>query len=371
MSISAVTSAVEFLASCEVVSVRLHAVRTLPCARRLGTVKLLRDEAERDMFARDVRELFLLPYAEARRNGRLRGRAAGILGPVLSGNAVVALDALLARGCREPNKALDFVLDDMLSRAHRRGFFFEPYHEADVARIDGRPSESRLLLATATYVRFLNAFGRGRESRVQRALDWFVRQQDEDGVWRRRNTPDAQHDTHNYLLTRSAALVLAELPVRSVRRYGEPRRRLASAWADRILTDCHDPDAVITRLNIASDPRGPNRGGPMPEMPESLQQRLLYFPLEDLWLALKLGANPKHPHLAPWIEWLRESQLADGSWRLGDPSLRERLLLSDPNGRLRAEALYLTDEWITLRGAQILQLAGRRARAEAAVPAVV
>lgn len=371
LSISAVTSAVEFLASCDVVAVRLHAVRTLPCARRLGTVKALREDAERDMFARDVRELFLLPYAEARRHGRLRGRAAGILGPVLSGNAAVALDALLARGCQDPSRALDFVLDDMLSRAHRRGFFYEPYHEAEVRRVDGRPSESRFLLATATYVRFLNAFGRGRDPRVHRALDWFALQQEEDGTWRRRNTPEAQHDTHNYLLTRSAALVLADLPIRSVRRYAETRRRLATAWADRILIDCEEPDAVITRLNIASDPMGPNRGGPMPELPASLQQRILYFPLEDLWLAVKLGAAPKHAHLAPWIDWLRESQLADGSWRLGDPALRERLLLSDPNGRLRAEALYLTDEWITLRSAQILQLAGRRARTTAAVPASV
>jgi hypothetical protein len=86
---------------------------------------------------------------------------------------------------------------------------------------------------------------------------------------------------------------------------------------------------------------------------------LLYFPLEDLWLALRIGAPADHPNLAPWIEWLRDTQLADGSWRLGNPGLRERLLLSDPNGRLRAEALYVTDEWITLRAAQILQWASR------------
>jgi hypothetical protein len=45
------------------------------------------------------------------------------------------------------------------------------------------------------------------------------------------------------------------------------------------------------------------------------------------------------------------------------------LLLSDPNGRLRAEALYLTDEWITLRAAQILKFAFGRTRAR--VPASV
>ena len=84
---------------------------------------------------------------------------------------------------------------------------------------------------------------------------------------------------------------------------------------------------------------------------------------------MMVGGSPSHPHVAPWLEWLRDSQLADGSWRLRDPSLRERLLLSDPNGRLRAEALFLTDEWITLRGAQILQLAERRSRTDATVHA--
>jgi hypothetical protein len=97
------------------------------------------------------------------------------------------------------------------------------------------------------------------------------------------------------------------------------------------------------------------------DLPAALRSRILYFPLEDLWLAMAIGASPEHPNLAPWIEWLRTGQLADGSWRLGNPSLRERLLLSDPNGRLRAEALYLTDPWITLRSAQILRLTARRA----------
>ena len=178
---------------------------------------------------------------------------------------------------------------------------------------------------------------------------------------------DFRGDIGSYLLTRSVVQAFAELPVRTARRYAEERRRMASGWSDRILPECQDPDAVLDRLNITSDPRGPSRGGPLPELPASLADRILYFPLEDLWLALKVGADPAHRNLAPWIEWLQDTQLADGSWRLGDPSLRERLLLSDPNGRLRAEALYLTDGWITLRGAQILQLASRPVRSRRSV----
>jgi hypothetical protein len=353
---------VDHLTRCDVVAVRLHAARSLGSPRKFGAIRTLRDEAARDMFARDVRELFLLPYAEARRTDRLRGPASGVLGPVLSSNASVALDALQARGCLEPGKAVRFVLRDMLTRAHRRGFFYEPFQERRAAAADGTAGETRFIQVTAAYVRYLVAFGKGRDERVRRALDWLVRKQATDGAWRRRH-PDERHgDTESYLLTRAVAQAFAELPVRSVRRYTAARRRLASAWADRILPECRDPDAVLTWLNVTSDPRGPGRGGPMPPLPRSLRDRILYFPLEDLWLALQIGASPKHPHLAPWIEWLHDMQLADGSWRLGDPSLRERLLLSDPNGRLRAEALYLTDPWITLRGAQILQAATRRSR---------
>lgn len=359
MTHPAVASAVEFLAQCGAASVRLHAARSLASARKFGPVRSLRDEAERDMFARDVRELFLLPYAEARRTGRLRGRASGVLGSLLSSNASVAMNALLARGCREPGEPLRFVLQDMLSRTHPDGFCYEPYQEEDVRRGSPRGA-APFLLVTACYVRFLTAFGQGRDLRVRRALDWLVSRQDRDGAWRAGPPGDLRGDAESYLLTRAVAEAFAELPVQSMRRYAAARRRLATAWADRVLPGFQDPDAVLTYLNITSDPQGPGRGGPLGEIPSRLQDRILYFALEDLWLAAKVGASPEHPHLAPWIEWLRDSQLADGSWRLGDPSLRERLLVSDPNGRLRAEALYLTDEWITLRGAQVLQLVARR-----------
>jgi hypothetical protein len=358
LSTSAVASAVECLALCPTVAVRLHAARTLPGARRLGSIRTLRDEAERDMFARDVRDLFLLPYAEARRTGRLRGQASGILGPVLSSNASAALDALLARGCSEAGPVLRYVLDDMLERSHAAGFLFEPYHREELESADDR-SPTRFVLVTANCVRYLIAFGRGRDVRVRQALDWIASMQSEDGAWRDGPTVDVRGETGSYLLTRAVAAAVAELPMRAVRRYAGVRRRLAAAWANRILPECRDPDAVLEWLNITSDPRGPLRGGPMPELPGPLKDRLLYFPLEDLWLALRIGAPADHPHLAPWVEWLRDTQLADGSWRLGNPGLRERLLLSDPNGRLRAEALYVTDEWITLRAAQVLQWASR------------
>ena len=55
----------------------------------------------------DVRELFLLPYAEAWRTGRLRGSAADVLGPVLSRNASVALDAILAPHDLTPEGRVD------------------------------------------------------------------------------------------------------------------------------------------------------------------------------------------------------------------------------------------------------------------------
>jgi len=154
---------------------------------------------------------------------------------------------------------------------------------------------------------------------------------------------------------------MAELPATAVRRWAAVRRRLATGWADRILDSCDEPDAVLTEPILAPD-RTSRRGAAAADLSETLRRRLLYFPLEDLWLALRLGANPGHRHLAPWIRWLESSQAADGSWRLRNPGLRERLLLSDPNGRLRAEALYLSDEWITLRGAQILRLIRRSAR---------
>ena len=175
-------------------------------------------------------------------------------------------------------------------------------------------------------------------------------------------------------MTRAVGMAFAELPATAVKRYATTRRKLAVAWADRVLVRFENPDAVLTEINIAEDPQGPSHNGRGPDIPSRLQERILYFPLEDLWLALTLGASPRHPHLQPWVQWLEENQLADGSWRLGDPSLRERLLLSDPNGRLRAEALFLTDEWITLRAAQILRMAQRRVRprttaADVAVPA--
>ncbi|NNE43932.1 MAG: hypothetical protein HKN12_06970, partial [Gemmatimonadetes bacterium] len=344
---------------------RLHAARALSSPRKFGPIKTLREDAERDMFARDVRELFLLPYAEARRTGRLRGPASGILGPVLSSNASVALDAMLARGCFEPGPALQFVLEEMLERSTRRGFFYEPFQvEAKASRKSA--AAAAFVLVTAAYARYLIAFGLGRDPRIARAFDWLASQQDEDGAWREGRTVDFRGDIGSYLLTRAVAQAFAELPVRSVRRYAETRRRLAGNWASRILPACDDPDAVLPWLDITSDPRGNSHGGPMPELPDGLRDRILYFPMEDLWLALKVGADPDHPNLKPWLDWLRDTQLADGSWRLGDPSLRERLLLSDPNGRLRAEALFLTDEWITLRGAQILQLAARPQRARVA-----
>lgn len=362
MNISAVSSAVDYLAQCDVVAVRLHGARALSSPRKFGPIKTLREDAERDMFARDVRELFLLPYAEASRTGRLRGQASGIMGPVLSSNASVALDALLARGCFGPGPALQFVLDEMMQRSTRRGFFYEPYQLEEV-RSRKPVHDASFVLVTAAYTRYLISFGMARDSRIARAFDWLVAQQAEDGAWREGRTVDYRGDIGSYLLTRAVAQAFAELPVRSVRRYAEARRRLAGGWTSRILPVCEDPDAVLPWLDITSDPRGNSRGGPMPDIPAGLRERILYFPLEDLWLALKVGADPEHPHLAPWLEWLRDTQLADGSWRLGDPSLRERLLLSDPNGRLRAEALFLTDEWITLRGAQILQLASRPQRA--------
>ncbi len=154
----------------------------------------------------------------------------------------------------------------------------------------------------------------------------------------------------------------AELTAVARRRYTPQLELAANAWANRVLERFEDPDAVLTSLNIAEDPRGPARNGVGPQLPETLRDRIIYFPLEDLWLALAIGADPGHPHLAPWIDWLLRTQRSDGSWRLRNPTLRERLLLSDPNGRLRAEALYLTDEWITMRAAQILRFASRRVR---------
>lgn len=359
MSVSALANAVEYLANCGVGAVRFHAARSLGCPRRFGPIRKLREEAERDMFARDVRELFLLPYAEALRTGRLRGEASGIVGRVLSSNASVAIDAMVARGCLRPGRALAFVLDEMIGRAHPLGFFHEPYQAAEVRRLGGDPSaQPRYLFVTALYVRYLLAFGRGRDPRVRRALDWLVRMQGPDGAWR---LPGSRDGIEEYQLTRTVAAAFAELTATALRRYASSRRRLAAAWSDRILPRCQSPDAVITELNIASS----SAAGELSALPKELENRILYFPLEDLWLALTIGASPKHPHLEPWIAWLEDSQLADGSWRLQNPQLRERLLLSDPNGRLRAEALYLTDEWITLRGAQILAVARRRARAPA------
>jgi hypothetical protein len=318
----------------------------------------VRDEAERDMFARDVRELFLAPYAQAYRTGRLRGEASAVLGRVLSGNASPALDALLARGCTEPGRALDRILRGMLQRAHPRGFFFEPHQVADAERYAGRTQEQCFLRPTAAYCRYLLAFGRGRDLRIRRAFDWMVEYQDVDGLWRASH--ECGDDTESYLLTRGVAEAFVELPIPAVRRWAGARRRLASGWSQRILATCDGPDAVITEPNLAPDPR--HRHASAGPVPEGLRRRLLYFPLEDLWLALRLGANPRHPHLVRWIDWLESSQQPDGSWRLRNPGLRERLLLSDPNGRLRAEALYLTDEWITLRAAQILRHARRVVR---------
>jgi hypothetical protein len=368
MSFSALASATEFLARCDGAAIRLHAARSLGSPRKFGTISALREGAERDMFARDVRELFLLPYAQALRNGRLRGEASGILGPVLSSNASVALDALIARGCLRPSEAVNVVLDDMLTRAHPRGFFYEPYQAEEAYSARSREEEICFVVITAFCVRYLIAFGRGRDSRIAKAVAWLCKMQDQDGAWRPSRTRLCRNETEGYQLTRAVAQAFAELPAPALKRYVPPRRRLAAAWADRVLVRCEDPDAVLTDLNIAEDPQGPSHAGRGPDIPTALHDRILYFPLEDLWLALAVGASPKHPHLAPWIQWLEESQLADGSWRLGDPSLRERLLLSDPNGRLRAEALFLTDEWITLRGAQILRIARKRTRVPSAEP---
>lgn len=363
MSHPAVSAAVDFLARSDLPSVRLHGARTLGSPRKFGSVRVLKEEAERDMFARDVRELFLLPYAEAWRTGRLRGGAADVVGPVLSRNASVALDAILARGCLDPSPPVQIVLDSMLERQHPRGFFFEPKQAEEVEAVAGTPGEIRYVGTTAAYVRYLVAFGVGRDERILAALDWLAEYQDTDGAWR----PRARcHETESYLLTRRVVEAFAELPAPAMKRYGGVRRRLASAWAQRIVERCDDPDAVLPYLNIAPDPFAAPRLTDGPDLPARLHQRILYFPLEDLALAMSIGASAKHPQIAPWIAWLREAQLTDGSWRLRDPSLRERLLLSDPNGRLRAEALYLTDGWISLRAAQILRGARSRSRETAA-----
>jgi hypothetical protein len=360
LSTSALASAVEYLAGCQVGAVRLHAARSLSSPRRFGPIRALRDEAERDMFARDVHELFLLPYVEALRTGRLRGEASGLLGRVLSSNGQVAVDALLARGCFRPGKPLQFLLDNLLERAHPRGFFYEPFHSRGLSNGEAR-EDGCYQHVTAVYTRYLVAFGRGADARVRRALDWLVAKQQPDGAWRPPPEPPCPDQTGSYVLTRAVAQAFAEMPASLARRYATARRKLACGWSDRILVRCAHPDAVLTEPNIAEDPAGAPNGNRL-RVPTELRDRILYFPLEDLWLALAIGATPKHPNLAPWVQWLSHTQLADGSWRLRNPSLRERLLLSDPNGRLRAEALYLTDEWITLRGAQILHLAEKRAR---------
>lgn len=337
---------------------RLHAARTLGSPRRFGAVRALRAEAERDMFARDVRELFLSPYVQASRTGRLRGPAADVLGRVLSCNASVALDALLARGCNDPGRAVDRVLRGMLSRAHDRGFFFEPRQEADAHRLAGRPQEVCFLPVTAAYCRYLVGYGQGRDPRVRRAFEWILEYQEADGTWRA-PPKECRDGTESYTRTRLVAEAVAELPATALKRWAGERRRLATGWADRILATCDEPDAVLPSPNLTPDRRGSRDPA---AADESLKGRLLYFPLEDLWLALRLGASPRHANLAPWITWVQESQQPDGSWRLRNPGLRERLLLSDPNGRLRAEALFLSDEWITLRAAQILRMARRAAR---------
>ncbi len=361
MNVPAVSHAIEFLADCGLPAVRLHAARSLGSPRKFGPVARLREEAERDMFARDVRELFLVSYAEALRQNRLRGPAAAVLGPVLASNCEVVLDALVARGCLEPTPSLSHVLDSMLDRAHRRGFFLEPHDWEQRRRLKEGSCESQFLQVTAAYLRYLLLYGRGKDPRVRSAFDWLVSQQDPDGAFRPEPPCPGAEETGSYVLTRRVALAFAELPSTSLKRWGAARRKLAAAWSDRVLPYCDAPDAVLTEVIVAPDPLAPgSTDSPSLRVPESLRSRILYFPLEDLWLALAIGASPDHPHLARWIGWLRESQLADGSWRLQDPSLRERLLLSDPNGRLRAEALHLTDEWITLRAAQILRLAVSR-----------
>lgn len=359
MTNSAIVRAIETLAACEVPAVRLHAARTLGSPRRFGPLRALRAEAERDMFARDVRELFLAPHVQASSTGRLRGSAADVLGRVLSCNASVALDALLARGCNEPGRAVDCVLMGMLARSHRRGFFFEPRQKGEAERLAGRPAEACFLPATAAYCRYLVAFGHGRDARVRRAFEWMLEYQEADGTWRA-PPKECRDGTESYARTRLVAEAVAELPVTALKRWAGERQRLATGWADRILATCDEPDAVLPSANLAPERRGSRDPA---AADESLRSRLLYFPLEDLWLALRLGASPRHPHLAPWIAWVEASQQADGSWRLHNPGLRERLLLSDPNGRLRAEALFLSDEWITLRAAQILRMARRATRA--------
>lgn len=320
------------------------------------------------MLARDVRELFLLPYAEAARTARLRGRASGICGRVLSSNASTALEALLARGCIEARSPMTDVLDDMLARSHDSGFFYEP-HQVDEARSPRVGAIGhRFVHVTASYLRLLLGFHRIGAERARVAFDWLVERQDEDGAWRPPLQELRRDETLSYVLTRAVAEAFAAVPAAGRRRWIESTKRLAANWSDRILAKFENPDAVLTVLNIDEDIRGPSHGGAGPELSESLQDRIIYFPLEDLQLALAIGADPAHPHLAPWIDWLLSTQRSDGSWRLRNPTLRERLLLSDPNGRLRAEALHLTDEWITLRAAQILRFATRRARPRAAVP---
>jgi hypothetical protein len=359
---SALAHAIDFLAHTDVPAVRLQAAETLGESRKFAPLKKLRHDAERDMLARDVRELFLLPYAEAMRTARLRGVASGICGRVLSSNASVALEALISRGCVEARTPIADILDDMLTRIHPQGFFYEPYQAQEALGHRVEAIEHRFTTITATYLRILLAFRRGDPERIRTAFDWLVERQDDDGMWRPPLAELRKDETVSYCMTRAAAHAFAHLAPFMRRRYSDNIARLARGWSDRILEQFVDADAVLTYLNIAEDPRGPSRNGRGPDLPEALRDRIIYFPLEDLWLALAVGADPEHPHLAPWIEWLLETQRPNGSWRLRNPTLRERLLLSDPNGRLRAEALYLTDEWITLRAAQILRYAGRRAR---------
>jgi hypothetical protein len=362
---SAVASAIEFLAECGLPAVRLHAARSLGSPRKFGPIARLREDAERDMFARDVRELFLVSYSEALRQNRLRGEAAAVLGRVLACNCEVVLDALIARGCLDPSDALNHVLDGILSRAHRNGFFLEPHQWEERHRLKEGKCESRFVEVTAAYLRYLLVFGRAKDPRVRAGFDWLVSQQDADGAFRPEAPCAGAEETGSYVLSRRVALAFAELPTTSLKRWGNARRRLADAWTNRVLPYCESPDAVLTEVVVAPDPLVVSEDdGPALRLPEALRNRILYFPLEDLWLALSIGASPEHPHLARWIGWLEESQLADGSWRLQDPSLRERLLLSDPNGRLRAEALHLTDEWITLRCAQILRLSARQSKVD-------
>ncbi len=367
MRSTAFAKAIDFLARTDVAAVRLHAARTLGQPRKFGPLPKLQVDAERDMLARDVRDLFFLPYAEAMRTTRLRGPASGICGHVLSSNASVALEALIARGSTEAKKPLSDVLDGMLARSHPLGFFYEPY-QADEAFAPRVASVAhRFLGVTAVYLRILLAFGRIDAVRTRTAFDWLVEHQDEDGAFRPPLQELRGDETRSYTMTRAVAEAFCELSANGRRRWAAPIARLAASWSNRILARFDDPDAVLTVLNIDEDPRGPSRSGNGPEIAEGLQDRMIYFPLEDLWLALAIGGDAGHPHLAPWVEWLVRTQRPDGSWRLRNPTLRERLLLSDPNGRIRAEALFLTDEWITLRAAQILRFAGRRTRPRAPV----